>query len=865
MTLSQKTKIASVLLSAAVLFSACQQTEFPNEPENLDPTDIVYATIEDPADTRTYLDGKKVLWSSEDEIVVFKGNTLPLKYVVSANSVGTTEGYFKKDAEYELLGPSSPISHNIAFYPFAELICKAEGESYVLENLSLPSVQTYVADSFDPGSFPMMAVSADTDDVDFRFKNLCGVLKLQLQGEGTIASITVKGNSDEILAGSASLTMSHGGIPAISIASDGAKEVTLDCGEGVVLNADAPTSFLISLLPTDFTNGFTVTVSDSRGGSMEYSTTKQNSILRSAILRMPVKEYIGERQPQEGDYIDEYGVNHGQGVEIDGVVWASVNCGYHKDDFKYGKLYQWGRKYGQGYSGELYDVNGNIVGTYSDATVPTIESGPVSLSEGQSESNSNVFYISSGNYNLDWIYPKDGTLWNFGSEDNPVKTEYDPCPEGWRVPTRAELDELRSNGSSWTTDENGQVGYWFSGTSVYTVEVPQVFFPAAGSRFDSDADASVRGCDGYYWSSRPGYSNASTLGFYSGFADMYSYSRAYGASVRCVQDDSELTPVASVTLDRSFLTMETEQTYTLSATITPSNANHQSAHWWSDDESVAVVDHDGKVTALSAGTATITAMAGMQVATCEVTVTAASENKDYIDEYGVNHGQGIKIGETVWAPVNCGYHKDDFKYGKLYQWGRKYGQGYSGPLYDVNGSKVDTYSDATVPMIESGPVSLATGQSESNSNVFYTSASDYNYDWSSSQNDKLWNSGTEEEPIKTEYDPCPEGWRVPTYAELDELYRNKSSWATNSAGQVGYWFSGANAYTSEVAQVFLPAAGGRHSHSGVAYSRGYYGIYRSSSLDYSRSYYLNFGSSILSLLSSNRAYGYSVRCVQVTD
>lgn len=29
-----------------------------------------------------------------------------------------------------------------------------------------------------------------------------------------------------------------------------------------------------------------------------------------------------------------------------------MNCGYHKDDYKYGKLYQWGRKYGQGYDGE---------------------------------------------------------------------------------------------------------------------------------------------------------------------------------------------------------------------------------------------------------------------------------------------------------------------------------------------------------------------------------------------------------------------------------------------------------------------------------------------------------------------------------
>lgn len=141
-----------------ILFSACQQTGFPNEPGNLDPTDIVYASIEDAADTKTCLDGEKVLWSSGDEILAFMGKNLRRKYVVSAESVGTSESSFVRDTEYEHIGPSSPISHNVAFYPFAELTCKAEGENYVLEDFSLPSVQTYVADSFDPASSSSGAV-----------------------------------------------------------------------------------------------------------------------------------------------------------------------------------------------------------------------------------------------------------------------------------------------------------------------------------------------------------------------------------------------------------------------------------------------------------------------------------------------------------------------------------------------------------------------------------------------------------------------------------------------------------------------------------------------------------------------------------
>ena len=63
---------------------------------------------------------------------------------------------------------------------------------------------------------------------------------------------------------------------------------------------------------------------------------------------------------------------------------------------------------------------------------------------------------------------------------------------------------------------------------------------------------------------------------------------------------------------------------TLNPTVTPDNATDKSVIWTSSDETVATVDADGKVHAVGAGTATITATAsGGQTATCDVTVTAA--------------------------------------------------------------------------------------------------------------------------------------------------------------------------------------------------------------------------------------------------
>ena len=80
--------------------------------------------------------------------------------------------------------------------------------------------------------------------------------------------------------------------------------------------------------------------------------------------------------------------------------------------------------------------------------------------------------------------------------------------------------------------------------------------------------------------------------------------------------------VTGITLDRTTLSMIESDTYTLTATITPSNATNKAVTWSSSDPSVASVTTSGKITALKSGAATITAKAGTKTATCEVTVAA---------------------------------------------------------------------------------------------------------------------------------------------------------------------------------------------------------------------------------------------------
>lgn len=86
-----------------------------------------------------------------------------------------------------------------------------------------------------------------------------------------------------------------------------------------------------------------------------------------------------------------------------------------------------------------------------------------------------------------------------------------------------------------------------------------------------------------------------------------------------------MTPVAvtGVSLDKATSSIAVGGSDTLVATVTPNDATDKSVTWSSSDDEVATVE-DGVVTAVAAGTATITVTTtdGDFTDTCEVTVTS---------------------------------------------------------------------------------------------------------------------------------------------------------------------------------------------------------------------------------------------------
>ena len=117
------------------------------------------------------------------------------------------------------------------------------------------------------------------------------------------------------------------------------------------------------------------------------------------------------------------------------------------------------------------------------------------------------------------------------------------------------------------------------------------------------------------------------------------------------------TPVASITLDPSSVSLEPKQTVQLVATVTPDGATNKALTWSSSDQGVASVDTNGLVTANKSGKATIQAEAtdGSGVyATCEVTVACVHVSDEgtvvrepSCKEEGLKRYSCVKCGETL--------------------------------------------------------------------------------------------------------------------------------------------------------------------------------------------------------------------------
>ena len=119
--------------------------------------------------------------------------------------------------------------------------------------------------------------------------------------------------------------------------------------------------------------------------------------------------------------------------------------------------------------------------------------------------------------------------------------------------------------------------------------------------------------------------------------------------------------VTGVTLNTETLELFTGGSATLTATVEPSDAANQNVTWQSDNANVATVE-GGTVTAVSAGTATITVTTedGAKTATCTVTVSryssggGSSSSSTSLSDRAIDDIQDARPGDTVEITLRPG-------------------------------------------------------------------------------------------------------------------------------------------------------------------------------------------------------------------
>lgn len=337
--------------------------------------------------------------------------------------------------------------------------------------------------------------------------------------------------------------------------------------------------------------------------------------------------------------------------------------------------------------------------------------------------------------------------------------------------------------------------------------------------------------------------------------------------------------VTSITLSATEATINVGATEALAVTaVTPDNATDKTVTWSSSDKAIATVADDGVVTAVAAGTATITATAndGSGVtATCSVTVLAL---------FSVSADTKV-----IFSPGNLQYNSSE----ATYKWR------FAEHQYDYVGAWdtstwVDLFGwgawtgDATNPINTSttaGDYSWADADFNQESKL--ADESQRGYDWRTLTGgaDGEWKyllnsrtTATTNMPDGTNNSEArytkatvagvsgiilfPDNYAHPAgvTVTVSEAAYNTSNKAYNT-----FTVDATNWSTMETAGcVFLPAAGYRNSTTVNSSSTGFY--WSSTVNNAVSAYYANFSSgSLYPAPSDNRYYGMSVRLVRPAE
>lgn len=299
----------SASLTAVFFISSCAF-----EGEELIPVEqkeaiTLKASLELPADlSRTSLnDDGKVLWS--------KGDAFSLLSSTSNDRFDIVDGAGTDNADFK--GTVSGPAPYYALYPYSEN-CKVEDGSL---KFTLPQEQTFVNGSFSSGASPAVAVLPSLND-GLHFKNLCGILQINLCGSGKVAGLEIINLDGKPLWGDCALKLDgkQGTDEQTVTISGGSNVIRVNFDKVVSLLSTSPKVANIVVPAGSFAKGFSVRIFDEKGAVRSFLTA-QNSAVKTVRSQISIMEKL--KIPENGEPKEVLARGYYGDVFMDGSVGVS--------------------------------------------------------------------------------------------------------------------------------------------------------------------------------------------------------------------------------------------------------------------------------------------------------------------------------------------------------------------------------------------------------------------------------------------------------------------------------------------------------------------------------------------------------------
>lgn len=445
-------KLSLVCMAALLIMAASCKKEEKNEKFD---GGFRAKTETHAGDSKTQLVGQQdVIWSEGDQITVFSEQS-PNGQVFTATESGKNDVIFSADVDETYYSQSEFTS----VYPDAT----KSGDNY---QITLGATQAYTENGFASGANPMTAHSTNTT---LNFKNVCGLLQLNLYSEATttvkVKDITIYSNkTGEKLNGNGKLAIDAEGIPTLTNL-DGGNALTLTCNNvELSKNAESATPFFFVVPAGALSEGLEVVVTDENDAIWYRKTTNNCTITRSMITSLKpicvVPEICTEVQLWAG-----------------GPYWSTCNLGAEHPHY-YGDYYAWGvstRTFDDGIA-TLYDANNRPAQTGTGVETITIRTAR-SQYGGYNYNKNCPFWVSGTQANAVWSKYNTGT----GSLEDIDDIAYDLTDGAKRIPYVAEFQALLDNTNPQKVDDyhhTGVAGFIFQGKGAYSDKY--IFIPFAG-------------------------------------------------------------------------------------------------------------------------------------------------------------------------------------------------------------------------------------------------------------------------------------------------------------------------------------------------------------------------------------------------